>query len=367
MVCHGELVRLKPDPQHLTSFYVATATGGAVGGIFVGVIAPSVFPGYFELPLTISAACALVLIILRNDETLPFHDAGLSFEWLLLLVLNVGLNVYLIMTIGESFRGSQLAVRNFYGGLRVDEEDEGQGPKRKLTHGTINHGEQYLDDSKRSLPVTYYGFDSGIGRTLLHIPHMKPLHVGVIGLGTGTLATYGKAGDRYRFYEINPSVVDIARKYFFYLKESKAKIDVVLGDARLSLEREQPQHFNVLAVDAFSSDSIPVHLLTREAFGLYFHHLEPDGILAVHVSNRYLDLKPVVYRLAMSLRKDVRVVDTDDDESDRAIFGATWMLVTNDKGFFGRPALKAVAEAFKPVRTPPMWTDDYSNLFTILK
>jgi len=206
-----------------------------------------------------------------------------------------------------------------------------------------------------------------VGRTLLHINRLRPLRVGVIGLGTGTLAAYGKKGDRYTFYEINPTVELIARNYFFYLSGSKATIDVVLGDARLSMERQQSQQFDVLAVDAFSSDSIPVHLLTREAFELYFRHLKDDGILAVHVSNRYLDLKPVVFRLATVLNKDVRVVDTEDDPSDRAIFGATWMLVTSDKGFFERPAIKSSAHVFKPERTPPTWTDDYSNLFTILK
>jgi len=191
------------------------------------------------------------------------------------------------------------------------------------------------------------------------------MRVGVIGLGTGTLTSYGRAGDYYRIYEINPLVLRIARTQFTFLKNCKARVEVTLGDARLSLEREPPQEFDVLAVDAFSSDAIPIHLLTREAFVLYFRHLKATGVLAVHVSNKHLDLRPVVKMAAESLRKEARAIDTDDEEND--VFGATWVLVTSDRDFFDKPLLRPAAAPLGSVRQVRLWTDDYSNLFSILK
>jgi spermidine synthase len=191
------------------------------------------------------------------------------------------------------------------------------------------------------------------------------VRVGVIGLGAGTLAAYGRAGDYFRFYEINPLVLRLANTQFTFLKLSKARLDVAMGDARLSLEREQPENFDVLAVDAFSSDAIPVHLLTREAFVLYFRHLKADGVLAVHVSNKHLDLRPVVKLAADSLQKDVRLVDTEDESND--VFGSTWMLVTACRGFFDKPLLRTAAMAVPRSGRVRLWTDDYSNLFRILK
>ena len=191
----------------------------------------------------------------------------------------------------------------------------------------------------------------------------------MIGLGTGTTAAYGRLGDYVRYYEINPLVLELARREFFFLKDCKAKLDVAMGDARLSLERElqqgQPQNFDVLAVDAFSSDSIPVHLLTKEAMDLYFRHLRPDGILAVHISNRYLDLQPVLEGEVNATHTIARVVDTEDDDT-QDVFGATWVLITAPSpGFTGEElSNSAPLESKKNVR---LWTDDYSNLFKILK
>jgi SAM-dependent methyltransferase len=191
----------------------------------------------------------------------------------------------------------------------------------------------------------------------------SPQRVGVIGLGTGTIAAFGRPGDYYRFYEINPKVVEIAQREFTYLADSPAKIDIVLGDARLSMEREPPQNFDVLAVDAFSSDSIPVHLLTLESFRIYFRHLKPEGILAVHVSNRHLDLEPVVERIATALGKDNLLVDNDEGEN--LVYSASWVLVAN-RGVFDKPGF-ALGQPVKPKAKLRLWTDDYSNLFQILK
>jgi spermidine synthase len=196
------------------------------------------------------------------------------------------------------------------------------------------------------------------------------IRVGVIGLGTGTISSYGRLGDYYRFYEINPLVLRLSHTgWFTFLSDCKAKTDVAMGDARLSLERELEQgkseNFDVLAVDAFSSDSIPVHLLTLEAIQVFYRHLKPDGILAVHISNRYLDLEPVLAGLTKATGKVARVVDTEDDET-QDVFGATWVLITSPASGFDETEM-ARSVAVQSKRTVRLWTDEYSNLFQILK
>jgi SAM-dependent methyltransferase len=223
---------------------------------------------------------------------------------------------------------------------------------------------QYLAADRRRLPTTYYGRKSGVGLAIENTRHSTQ-RVGVIGLGAGTIAAYGRPGDYYRFYDINPQVIEIARRQFSYLLDCPAKVDIVLGDARLSLEREPNQNFDVLAVDAFSSDSIPVHLLTVEAFRLFFRHIRPDGILAVHVSNSHLKLEPVVERLATALGKQNILVDTEDGED--LVYGASWVLVTSQPDVLRQPALATAGHAVDPKRGLRTWTDDYSNLIQILK
>jgi spermidine synthase len=233
-------------------------------------------------------------------------------------------------------------------------------------NGTITHGKEYLFPDKRMEPTTYYGPASGVGLALLVAAHRGTVRAGVIGLGAGTLAAYGQPGDHYTFYDINSLVIELARTHFYFLNGSRAQVEIVPGDARLSLERQPAQNFDVLAVDAFSGDAIPIHLLTREAFALYFRHLKPGGVLAVHVSNRYLDLKPVVERVAQSLGKLAFSVDSgEDDEKD--IFKARWVLVSARPDFYEEPEIRA---AIKPIPLPagfPLWTDDYSSLWRILK
>jgi SAM-dependent methyltransferase len=278
---------------------------------------------------------------------------------------------YLAYQVGQSTTGHRLMIRNFYGALKITDT----GPAtafdsvRRLTHGTINHGEQFLMPARRDLPTTYYGPDTGIGIAIRDKGKSHSIRVGVIGLGTGTIAAYGRLGDYYRFYEINPLVPKIsnagAASQFTFLTDCHCKVDVAMGDARLSLEREPPENFDVLAVDAFSSDSIPVHLLTKEAMQLYFRHLQPDGILAVHISNRYLDLQPVIGGETKATGHIARLVDTDDD-TERDVFGATWVLVTAPTpGFDSEVSSNSTGIASK--RTVRLWTDDYSNLFQILK
>jgi hypothetical protein len=283
-------------------------------------------------------------------------------------VLALGLVGYLAYNSRQLTADYRLTVRNFYGALKVRDS----GPEtdffatRTLTHGTINHGEQYLNPARKRMAVTYYGPSTGIGVAMTEkLKSGAALRVGVIGLGTGTMAAYGRQGDYYRFYEINPLVPGIARTQFSYLNDSPAKIEIAMGDARLSLEREEPENFDVLAVDAFSSDSIPVHLLTKEAMLLFYRHLKKDGILAVHISNRYLDLQPV---LAGHMRETgwlARVVDNDDD-SENGVFGATWVLFASPVTHFPESIMSHSSELGSK-RTVRLWTDDYSNLYQILK
>jgi SAM-dependent methyltransferase len=282
-------------------------------------------------------------------------------------IYTVGLAGLLAWQIRETTRGARVLARNFYGGLRVSDSGSPQeaDAMRTLIHGTITHGRQFLSPGRRRRPTTYYGPKSGVGLALQDRAR-GPRSVGVIGLGAGTIAAYGKRGDAYRFYEINPLVVRLADAEFSFLRDSPAKVDVILGDARLSLEAEPPREFDLLAVDAFSGDSIPVHLLTREAFDLYFRHLKENGMLAVHVSNKYLDLKPVVGRAAESMGKAAVVVDTED-EPENGIYGATWILVSGDRRWFGTPSLKDAGVPLAARSDVRLWTDDYSNLFRILK
>jgi len=389
MVCHGELARLKPDPRYLTHFYLMIAAGGALGGLTVGLIAPHLFNAIYEMPLGLVACAVLVLWVLRQDAELKWFQRWFSAgEWgvpgsprrgpkwfqrwrqpapIVAAVLTVALAVFIGLQIRDSVRASRVLVRNFYGALKV--RDNGPATQldatRTLTNGTINHGEQFLNPARRDSPTTYYGPETGVGLAIREKGKSGAIRVGVIGLGTGTLAAYGRLGDYYRFYEINPLVLRLAHTEFSFLGDSKAKVDVAMGDARLSLERESPENFDVLAVDAFSSDSIPVHLLTFEAIKLYFRHLRPDGVLAVHISNRYLDLAPVLAGETRATGKIARVVDTDDDDT-QDVFGATWVLLTSPASGFHGEELRNSTEIGSP-RTVRLWTDDYSNLFRILK
>jgi SAM-dependent methyltransferase len=240
-----------------------------------------------------------------------------------------------------------------------------QDSVRTLVHGTINHGEEYLVPSKRDIPITYYGGDTGVALAVRERQAQGPIRMGVIGLGTGTMAAFGRAGDYIRFYEINPLVPKIARGQFYFVPDSKAKVEIAMGDARLSLEREQPENFDIIVVDAFSSDAIPVHLLTKEAMALYFRHLKPDGFLCVHISNRYLDLEPVLAGEAKVWNKAGRVVETDDDDA-QALFGTTWVVIRSPQAGFSSNIMGRSFDLAKS-RKIRLWTDDYSNLFQILK
>jgi hypothetical protein len=370
MVCHGEVFRLRPGAKRLTGYYLSISAGGAVGGLFVALVAPFVFPDYFELHLALWLTAALVIIVLRQDPTLPFRQGNARWAWALPFVALAALGYGLADVASTSLRGSLSVTRGFYGVLKVNDNDTGNADLHHLTlqHGATIHGLQYVDPEKRTFPSSYYTSTSGIGRLLRAHKPGGGRKVGAIGLGCGTLATWGNPGDTFRFYEINDDVARLATSTFTYLKDSKAKTELVMGDARLSMEREPDQQYDVIVLDAFSSDAIPVHLLTLEAFDHYQRHLKPDGVIAVHVSNRYLDLHPVVYRIADKIGFPAITIDDNDTAyEDAGFYGSDWIIMTRNQVLLQQSLLRDVTkEAVEFPARIMYWTDERSDLLSIL-
>ena len=358
MFCHGELARLKPAPRHLTRFYLMVALGGAVGSALVGLVAPLVLPAYFELALGLVACAALLAFQTRRSHPVFIVLAVAA------LLFSVGAAGW---SIHDFYENTVLATRNFYGVLRVQEWSAGTANyRRSLVHGTILHGTQYPSPELERRATTYYTATSGIGRAIesLH-PSLDPLKVGIIGLGTGTIATYGAKGDVYRFYDINPAGIGIAKRDFSFIGKSDATIEIALGDARLSLEREAAQGFDVLAIDAFSSDAIPVHLITSEALAVYRRHMKPGGIIAFHVTNRYLDLAPVVQQLADA--QGLHAVLVADDGEPPLASRSDWVLVSDSEDALDADPIFEAAETIAARPGLRLWTDDVNNIVQVLK
>lgn len=381
MICHGELVRLKPGSGYLTSFYLMISTGGALGGVFVTLIAPHIFKGYWEFHLALAGTALMFLIVLFRDRKCRLFGGRPLWLWACLYLSFVVLVMALGYQIRDSLKDTIATKRNFFGILRVLEHGENHPEelRRVLMHGRIEHGFQFAAEDKKYWPTSYFGPNSGVGIAIqFHPRRLNPaqrhLRIGVVGLGTATLAAYGESGDYFRFYEINPDVVEFSNKYFTYQKDSPAMIDIVLGDARISMEKERSQRrsgrFDVLAIDAFSSDAIPVHLLTRECYEIYRHHLKTDGILAVHISSRYFDLSPVVRSLAqLDAAAGVQAVLIADEGSTMQGTDATcWVLVTSNEEFLVQNQVHLARSPWPEEDPPPLlFTDDYSNLFRLLK
>ncbi len=440
MVCHGELVRLKPGPRHLTSFYLMIAGGGSLGGFLVTVIAPRVLRGYFEYHLGLLATGLLALVVLIRDRSGALYQGRRAAAYALWVSMAVawffvgflvygriwqyrnfylGLSIVILVTLGclwadsrrltlfghpvrvwtvwtalvagwyvlalvlvtnieQSIGRSVETSRNFFGVLRVRELYKGDPEEHSLSlmHGRIEHGFQFQDPGKRHWRTSYYGPTSGIGLAIGFHPRRlegDSLRIGVIGLGAGALTAWGEPGDYIRFYEINPEVLRLSEKYFTYRRDSPAHSDVVLGDARISLERErqagESEQFDVLAVDAFTGDAIPVHLLTRECAQDYLYHLKEDGILAIHITNRYFDLGPIVRNLVVAgTHPEMQAVWIHDlgnmtQSTDRT----DWVLLTANARFLAnRNIQQSVTSWPDPVPPPKFWTDDYSDLFTLV-
>lgn len=358
---------MRPHPRHLTGFYLMISLGGAAGGLFVGMVSPNVFSLYLELPVAIVACAVLVLIVHWRDAESPLHRTQNGWGWVVAAACTLGLAVSLVWFVQKIYRDYRVLARNFYGALRTVDfgEPTDRMAVRKFTHGAINHGEQWLMPSRRREPTSYFGPGTGIAKAIQEKDRDKPQRIGITGLGAGVMLTYARAGDYYRVYEINPSVVEFANKEFTFLKDCPAKVDLVMGDARLSMEREPAQNFDVLHLDAFSSDSVPVHLLTREAFELYFRHLKPDGILVLHISNRYLNLQPVAARAAEALGKHAMFVEDYGDE-EAGYFGTDMVVMSANRALFDRQLFMGC----KPPQVKAdvlLWTDDYSNLYRVLR
>ncbi len=370
MICHGELYRLKPHPRYLTNFYLMISIGGALGGLFVAVVAPLIFIDYYEFQFGLLACgFALLWIVLRTPaELLSRRDMLRNTAWLLSALMVTAMA--LIMEVQTSRKDAVAGARNFYGVLTVFEyqKDKLDSHYYMLQHGRITHGMQFTEEQARRWATTYYAEKSGVGLAMRHFPRQSGQRIGLVGLGTGTMAAYGKAGDYLRVYEINPLVKDLSATTFTYLKDCPAKVEVVMGDARLSMEHEPSQQLDILVLDAFSSDAIPVHLLTREAFEIYRRHLKPDGVIAVHVSNRHLDLRPVVLNLAEHFKMETATIESDDGDDDWWVYSSTWVLVTNNHEFLQQSEIDLAKSDDKAKRKPiRLWTDDYSALFQVVQ
>lgn len=383
LICHGEIAHRKPTPRHLTGFYLAISFGGAAGGMLVSLVAPRVFDGYWELHLALAVLALLTSASLyrpvidwyRQHST---HDRGMrvtaASSLTLLWVASLGSMGYALVSHIKNDKSNAIeTTRGFYGVLRVTAEDEGTEERSRIMyHGRINHGCQYLAPKYRRAVTTYYGVKGGVGTAFRCLPERAvkpatPIRVGVVGLGVGTIAAYAKPGDKFTFYEINPQVETLARSHFSYLEDCRGEVSVVLGDARITLEAELErgdQHeLDMLVIDAFSGDAIPIHLITQEAFDLYTRRIKTDGVLAFHITNRHVDLSDLLRNMAADAGCEALLVMNDPDSS----FDSDWVLISRDQTFIN--ILKETGRLASWSRPSPKqvrWTDDYGNLFDVL-
>ncbi len=368
MLCHGELTRLKPSTKHLTQFYLIMSAGGALGGLCVSLLAPYYFTVNWEWPISLAIAFALAaVVVLRSWSAL--RPLWLAIALILLLALPlITSGTWLIQRYAFNNDQTERAVRNFYGTISVQRIDdlEADGYSLLLYHGSITHGIQNFGDNANAAPSSYYGHHTGIGIALNSIKAKQGAKVGVIGMGAATVTSYGKQGDTYRIYEINPEIVRLAHDPFTFLNDLEkrgAKLEEVIGDGRLALEREPPQHFDVLLLDAFSGDSVPVHLLTTEALAIYERHMNEDGIIVFNVTNRYLRLKPVLEKVAASRGWSTGFVSTDEEGDD---YSTDYFLLSKNKAFLDALPKPASEDTSPSDAKVPLWTDSRHDLFQIL-
>ena len=365
MFCHGEMARLKPSPRHLTRFYLMMSVGGALGAVLVAIVAPLTLEGYFELNIALVVLGLLLAVAMRG-------------HWLLPGLASCAVTAWFAVTGAQAYAaGTRVMERDFYGVVRTrDGNAEGVG-YRMMFHGGIMHGGQLLGEAFRNTPSDYFGPGSGYGRlfTALNEQRPGPRKIGIIGLGAGVVAAYGRAGDDIVFYEISPKVVEIEKREFTFLRDTPARVaPVVMGDGRLSLERELSSQgsrgYDVLGIDAFSGDSIPMHLITREALQLYVKHLAPDGVLVFQATNRYIDLMPVLQRHAAELGLHAVLVEDSPASSTGADYwlsSTDQVLMTRDRRLLEHPRIAAAAQPITDRPALRTFTDAHHNLFRILK
>ncbi|PKN98669.1 MAG: ferrichrome ABC transporter permease [Chloroflexi bacterium HGW-Chloroflexi-4] len=372
MICNGELYSLRPHAARLTRFYLLGSVGGALGGLFVNLVAPLLFKGYWELYVGLAFVWILLALVWPRTSSTSHFKPGF---WVVAVAdVVVIVCVYFVIT---STSGNLFVKRNFYGVVTVRQNEIGaQQAANVLVHGTTMHGFQFIDPALRETPTSYFNKESGVGLAILNHPRYNSgMRVGVLGLGAGTLAAYGQPNDDYRFYEINPVMIDLANGlngYFSFITDNPAKNAIILGDARLSLENElksgMQHNFDLLVLDTFSSDSIPVHLVTREAFEVYLRTLAPDGMIAAHISNSRLDLRPVFWQLAQYYNLEMAVIHTPAENRDSSSAQSVWVLLTRDSQLLELPALQDRTSPLTGFRHDiRLWTDDYSNLIQLLR
>jgi SAM-dependent methyltransferase len=378
LMCHGELVRLRPRSQHLTEFYLAMSAGGALGGVLVSFVAPCIFKSFFEWNVSLLSVLGVAIGVLLHElgrrhsdrSSRPTDDRSPTLLRHGVLIVG-GVSLYYATSWQTSAADVLERSRNFYGVITVHEIDPEDPQLHRYTFrsGRVDHGQQFRAAEKREIPLTYYGRDSGVGRALVDAGRQGPVRVGIVGLGTGTLATFARPGDHYRFYEINPAAIAVAHKRFTYLDDCRGTVDVAEGDARLLIEREQEARFDVLVLDAFSGDTVPVHLLTEEAFQIYERRIRDGGVIAVNVTNHFLRLAAEVERQADARGLGhTRLYQPETEEPGQ--HRSDWVLMTSDRSFLNRfpsevPTDVATEEA--QASAAPLWTDRFSNLIGLLK
>jgi spermidine synthase len=369
MICHAELYALRPSAEGLTNYYLMISIGGALGGSFVTLIAPRIFNGFWELLVALGITLTVLFTVINARRA-----ANLRGRARMMVTVFVLLTVAFMLVSGIS-SAVVPSYRNFFGIIRVRESQSDDPAEHAyvLAHGITVHGLQYTAPAMRDVPTTYYVRDSGVGLAILNHPRYgKGLRVGGLGLGAGTIATYAQPGDFYRFYEINPVVVELAEGrggYFSFLKDSKGEVSVALGDARISLEEEaqanEARKFDVLVLDTFTGDAVPVHLATKEAFELYLRQLAPDGIIAAHISNNHLDMQPVFWQIAKHYNLAMTRVDR---QADSRTSSSQWILLARDPALLAVDAIRQRETSLDGYSTSVrLWTDDFSNLYQILK
>ncbi len=364
MICHGELAQLKPNVAHLTWYYLLIALGGFLGSAFIAFIAPLIFQQFLEFPIAIIAVFILVACSLLTEQ--KKFSKLVSFNILSALICSV-----ILSHLNNLYDKTEImSTRNFYGILSVNDVSIDGKKQRRLIDGTVSHGTQSLAENEAHIPQSYYRENTGIALAISQLGKNSPLKAGFIGLGAGTLAAYGRTEDTYQFYELNPAVSQAANQYFSYIKNSPAKIDIMLGDGRVSLTKQlkegNKQQFNLLVIDAFSGDSIPQHLLTVEALNIYWQHMTVDGVLAIHISNSHLNLLPLMRGLAIATSRQIRYFRTRS--SNHTEHDTEWVWLTNNPKLLNNTLVKAYHSQWpEHSKKTVTWTDNYSSLFSVLK
>jgi spermidine synthase len=363
LLCHGEVARLKPQASLLTQYYMLLSAGGAIGGVIVAIVCPILLRTHIEVPFSlalVSALTAMMFFACRGWKETRY-DWSAAYR---LRFAAIALMVAPLLAIALAPQDEVIASeRNFFGVLQVLRDEHSV----RLVHGTTIHGMQFIGENAQE-PTCYYYDDSGIGKAIKSLQDSRPsMRIGVIGLGCGVLATYGRDLDEFDMIEINPAVVEIANTHFSFLSDSRASIRTHLGDGRLVLERMSQDQFDLLVLDAFSSDAIPAHLLTREAIALYRGRLTKDGVLAIHVSNNHLDLVPLVHRLSADAGLESRVIRSAGDGIGSK--HATWAVIApSENEIWHHDSMRDARPASKDeLVDAPLWTDQQHNLVSVLR